>query len=189
MHAGRGVYLPVRTLGLKVFRGRTGRRAYSCRANQMATTASHSKSLGTTLETWLIDWYDSLRSVGDPEATWHDAETTAAWYPSGITPFCGICVIERGTPVEIKACAREGSNGPDRDSPGHWYIKKDAHDRLLEAAGSYLLAVHDGPDAVLARRVIPASLLDEFLKDRWYRSGRSEGVVCQLSWPRLIDSL
>lgn len=146
------------------------------------------ESLGKTLETWLIDWYDTLRPVSDKEAYWHDAETTAAWYSSGITPFCGIVVVERGLPVEIKTCARERSNGPNRDSPGHWFIKRDAHERLLDAGGSYLLAVHDGPDAVLARRVIPASLLDEFLKGRWFDNGR-EGSVAQLSWPRLIDSL
>jgi hypothetical protein len=61
---------------------------------------------------------------------------------------------------------------------------------LLEASGVYLLVVytpnrHDH----LARIVVPASILDEHLRGRWYdvAGNRSEEEVAQLAWPHVLD--
>jgi len=148
------------------------------------------KAVGTSVEADSIQT-EPLEAVPDRVATWYDARTTDVWTPSRELPFLGIAVIEPGTVVEIKAASAARSNGT-RDTPGHWYIKRDAHERLLADAGVYLLVVYDPRPStpVVARVVIPASLLDEHLSGRWYDvddPGRTESEVVQLSWTTLID--
>jgi len=148
------------------------------------------KAVGTSVEADRIQ-VEPLEFVPDSDAEWHDARTTNCWAPSQECPFLGIAVVESGTAVEIKAASVARSNGAC-DTPGHWYIKRDAHERLLAAAGVYLLAVYAPRPStpVLATAVIPATLLDEHLDGRWYEvdGDRSEDEVVQLSWPALIDA-
>lgn len=149
-----------------------------------------SKARGSSVEAAVIDASPALEPVGDSEATWYDAVTTATIDPDPDRPLLGTPLIETGTPVEIKGACVFRSNG-DRDSPGHWFVKRAAHEQLLEASGAYLLTVYaPRPETPILRSVgIPASLLDEHLADRWYEvsADRSESEVAQLSWPVVID--
>jgi len=148
------------------------------------------KAVGTSVESDQIQ-FEPLEAVHDSEATWCDARTVALWTPSSDRPFLGTCVVESGTSIEIKAASVSRSNGT-RQSAGHWYIKRAAHERLLADAGVYLLTVYAPRPStpILASVVIPASLLDEHLTDRWYDvdGSRSEERVAQLTWSALIDS-
>lgn len=148
------------------------------------------KRLGDDLEAALVAHHDPLRAVPDDVCEWHDAYVDGLWTPSGRLPYIGICVVEDSAPVEVKTAKRTTSNG-DRETPGRWYIKQDSHQRLLDADGVYLLAVYtdvDDGDAcrLVAQLVIPASLLDPHLEDRWYDSGRREGMVAKLGFPNVI---
>lgn len=154
------------------------------------TSLRSSKARGSSVESALIDPEPLLEPVPDTEATWHDARAVGRIDPDPERPLLGTPLIERDTPIEIKGACVARSNG-DRDSPGHWYIKRDAHDQLVDGRGAYLLAVYaPRPQTPILRSVlIPASLLDEHLRGRWYdvTSDRSETRVAQLSWPVVID--
>jgi len=150
-----------------------------------------SKRIGDSVEAAIINRDDGLESVGDSVATWYDARTVDCLDPSYERPFLGIPLVESGTEVEIKGACVVRSNG-SRQRPGHWYIKREAHERLLEAGSVYLLAVYapisDTP--ILRSAIIPASLLDEILRDRWYvdhSCDRPDRQVAQLTWSRVID--
>jgi hypothetical protein len=154
-------------------------------------SVASAKAAGSRVEADVIDRFDALRYVPESEATWHDAETVALLAPERADrlQFGGIVVVEPGTPIEVKGSQVETSNG-DHSTPGRWYVKKSAHQSLLEANGVYLLVVytphrHDH----LARIVVPASILDEHLRGRWYEvaGDRSEEVVAQLAWPHVLD--
>ena len=153
-------------------------------------TLGSSKQRGSSVESAVIDTEPALEYVGDSEATWHDARTVRCFGPQPDRPFLGIPVIEAGTAVEIKGACVVRSNG-DRETAGQWYVKRDAHERLLSAAGVYVLVVYaPRPETPILRAVvIPASLLDEHLAGRWYDvdADRSEDEVAQLSWPTIID--
>lgn len=149
------------------------------------------KLLGDGLEDELIARHDELVDVPDETCEWHDAYVDELWTPTGHLPFGGICLVEIDTPVEIKTAKVATSNGANPDTDGRWYIKRDAHQRLVETRGVYLLAVYaedeeDDQCVLLAQIVVPASLLDEHLKDRWYDSGRREGDVAKLAWTHVI---
>ncbi|WP_415381452.1 hypothetical protein [Halosimplex sp. TS25] len=149
-----------------------------------------SKKRGDSVESAVINADPGIEYVGDSEATWHDCRTIQCLSPCYERPFLGIPVIESGTPGEIKSACVVRSNG-DYDRSGAWYIKRQAHEKLLEAAGFYILVVYaPRPETPILRSVIiPASLLDEHLDGRWYDvdADRSENEVAQLTWTVLID--
>jgi len=149
-----------------------------------------SKQRGSSVESAVIDTEPALEFVGDSEASWHDARTVRCFGPRPDRPFLGIPVVEAGTAVEIKGACVVRSNG-DRDRAGQWYVKRAAHERLLDAGGMYVLAVYaPRPETPILRAVvIPASLLDEHLAGRWYDvdADRSENEVAQLTWSTIID--
>lgn len=155
------------------------------------STLQSSNGIGDSVEGALINPEPGLEPVPDSVASWCDARTVQCLDPSYERPFLGIALVESGTHVEIKGTAVPRSNGT-RQSAGHWYIKRAAHEELLEAGGVYLLAVYGLRDStpILRSVIIPASLLDEILAGRWYEvdiEGRSEKEVVQLSWTVLID--
>jgi len=157
----------------------------------MSSTLSSSKAIGDSVEAAIINRDDGLESVGDSVATWYDARTVDCLDPSYERPFLGIPLVETGTEVEIKGACVVRSNGT-RQRPGHWYIKRETHERLLEAAGVYLLAVYaPRPETPILRSVvIPASLLDEHLSESWYTDhscDRPDLEVAQFTWTRVID--
>ncbi|MFC3957150.1 hypothetical protein [Halovivax cerinus] len=148
------------------------------------------KASGDAIEASLIQEIDALGYVGDRTATWHDAVTTGLLEPSTTLPFYGIVVVETETPIEIKACQVRTSNG-SRSTRGRFYVKRQAHEQLLDAAGMYLLAVYVPRPGLpnLARAIVPATLVDELLRGRWYdvAADRSEQEVAQLAWSHVID--
>jgi len=156
----------------------------------VSSTLESSKKRGDSVESAVIDADPALEFVGDSVATWHDARTVECLDPSYQRPFLGVPLVESGTAVEIKGACVVRSNG-NYDRSGAWYIKREAHQRLLDADGVYLLAVYaPRPETPILRSVIiPASLLDEHLDDRWYDvdADRSEDEVAQLTWTVLID--
>ncbi|AXR82365.1 hypothetical protein [Natrarchaeobaculum sulfurireducens] len=148
------------------------------------------KASGDALEADVVQAVDALEYVGDRTATWHDAKTTALLEPSEWLPFYSIVVVEPDTPVEIKGCQIRTSNG-DRSTRGQFYVKRTAHERLLEAAGMYLFVVYVPRPGLpqLARALVPASIVDELLRGKWYDVGgsRSESEVAKLAWSHVID--
>ncbi|OAQ53310.1 hypothetical protein HTG_07470 [Natrinema mahii] len=148
------------------------------------------KASGDALEGEIVQAVDALEYVGDRTATWHDARTTAVLEPDRSLPFYGIVLVEPGVPVEIKGCQIETSNG-DRSTRGRFYVKRAAHDRLLEEGGMYLFVVYLPRPGLpqIARAIVPATLVDELLSGRWYEVGgeRSESEVAKLAWSHVID--
>lgn len=120
------------------------------------------KASGDAIEADVVQSIEPLRYVGDRTATWHDAETTGLLEPSTTLPFYGIGVVEPETPVEIKACQIETSNG-SRSTRGRFYVKRRAHEQLLDAAGMYLFAIYIPRPSLpnVARAIVPATLVDE----------------------------
>ena len=149
-----------------------------------------SKASGDFLEAEIVQVIDTLEYVGDRTATWHDARTTAVLEASRSLPFYGIVLVEPETPVEIKGCQIETSNG-SRSTRGRFYVKRGAHEQLLEASGMYLLVVYLPRPGLpqVARAIVPATLVDELLSGRWYDVGgsRSEQEVAKLAWSHVID--
>ena len=154
----------------------------------MSSNPLHPKRAGTSVEAAVIEREPALAPVDDREAEWHDAETTAVLEPRVERPLGGVCLVEPEMPVEIKGCVPEQSNGAD-STPGRWYIKQDAHDQLAAAHGFYYMVVYAPlPETpIVSGMVLPAATVGEFLSERWYDTGRSEGVVAKLSWPTLFD--
>ncbi|WP_247729480.1 hypothetical protein [Halovivax limisalsi] len=148
------------------------------------------KASGDAIEADVIQSIDALRYVGDGTATWHDAETTGLLEASTSLPFYGIVVVEPETPIEIKACQVRTSNG-SRSTRGRFYVKRRAHQQLVDAAGMYLFAIYVPRPGLpnQARALVPATLVDELLKERWYDvdGERSEQSVAKLAWSHVID--
>jgi len=155
------------------------------------------KAIGTDVETLVVDALAPLSHADDPDAH-HDAETTSLLDPTTVADavvpvtFAGIPLVESGTEVEIKACAKSHSNG-DRTTPGRWTFKgrdDGQHDELLRENAVYVLAVYEETDngarELVALAVIPASLLDEKIRESWYDIDRHEGTLARLSWHHII---
>ncbi|SDC05652.1 hypothetical protein [Natrinema hispanicum] len=155
-----------------------------------ASELESSKASGDALEAEIVQVIDALEYVSDRTATWHDARTTAVLEASRSLPFYGIVLVEPDVPVEIKGCQIETSNG-DRSTRGRFYVKRAAHDRLLEVGGVYLFVVYLPRPGLpqVARAIVPATLVDELLAGRWYEvsGSRSEQEVAQLAWSHVID--
>ena len=148
------------------------------------------KASGDFLEADVVQTVDALEYVGDRTATWHDARTTALLEPSRDLLFFGVCVVEPEVPVEIKGCQIETSNG-SRSTHGRYYVKREAHEQLLETAGMYLLVVYLPRPGLpqVARAIVPATIVDELLRGRWYDVGgdRSEEEVAKLAWSHVFN--
>ncbi|APW99953.1 hypothetical protein CHINAEXTREME_20235 [Halobiforma lacisalsi AJ5] len=148
------------------------------------------KASGDFLEGEIVQRIDALEYVDDRTADWHDAKTTAVLEPDRTLPFYGVVLLEPEIPVEIKGCQYQTSNG-EYPTHGRYYVKRRAHDRLLEAGGMYLFVVYvPRPELPqLARAVVPATIVDELLAGRWYNVGgsRSENEVAKLSWSNVIE--
>jgi hypothetical protein len=142
-----------------------------------------SKRGGANAAAAVIQTLPELRHVPDSEAESWDAETTTLLEPSADLPFAGICLLERGTIVEIKSAMVVYG---ERQRRGRFLIRRGQHQRLLELAGSYLFAVCEPtPDRdVLAMKVVPASLVDEFGFSWIDREQRSS--YAQFAWTRVF---
>ncbi|APW99120.1 hypothetical protein CHINAEXTREME_15655 [Halobiforma lacisalsi AJ5] len=94
------------------------------------------KASGDFLEGEIVQRIDALEFVDDPTADWHDAKTTTVLESEQSLPFYGVVVLEPEIPIEIKGCQYETSNGA-YPTHGRYYVKRRAHDRLLEVGGMY----------------------------------------------------
>ena len=150
--------------------------------------ATHPKRLGCSVEAAVIDADDDLEYVPDREAEWFDARTTAPITPEPTRPLGSVCVVPAETPVEIKGCIPEQSNG-SRTTPGRWYIKRGSHEQLLQMRGHYYLVVYaPTPDTpILSETIVPAAAVGDLLNGSWYDNGR-EGQVAKLTWKKVIDT-
>lgn len=148
------------------------------------------KRIGDEIEQITIDSHD-LERVDDASAEWHDARATALLDSSSDLLFASTPLVATGTPIEIKGAIHQASNGGNSTTPGRIYVKKRAHEQLLDAGGMYLVVVYEDVGHVepIVEAVVPASIVDEFLRGRWYDvgGGRSEDTVAKLGWPHLID--
>lgn len=93
-------------------------------------------------------------------------------------------VANDGTPVEVKACKRRISNGSG-ETAGRWYLRRRAHEALLEEGGDYLLVVYDEADGsleVLDEQLVPADVVDAIVSaGSWSRvRSRGEETVAKL---------
>ncbi|SDJ52393.1 hypothetical protein SAMN05216226_104223 [Halovenus aranensis] len=147
----------------------------------------HPKRTGQSVEAAVINAEPALDSVSDRENHAWDALTTAAMSPTLDRPFGGICVVESNTPVEIKGCIPETSNGSGT-VPGRWYIKRESHDQLATEGGVYWLTVYaPRPETpILSQLVVPAATVGDFLDGSWYDNGRR--TVAKLTWTRVLNS-
>lgn len=146
----------------------------------------HPKNAGSSVEAVVVQREPALEWVGDSEARWHDARTTKLMTPTNERPFGGVCVVERDTPVEIKAVVPEQSS--EAPQKGRWYINRETHERLQRAGGVYYLTVYAPKPAtpLLAARVVPAATVGDVMAGHWYDSGRDRQVG-QLTWTKIID--
>lgn len=161
----------------------------------MSTTTgakAAAKLVGEDVEDLVLQDVDALHPTDDPDAH-HDAVVDGLLTPTDRLPFGSICLLEDGTPVEIKACKQSTSNGVG-DVPGRWFFKgrdDGQHAHLLEQAGAYLLVVYSDVDdddrELVELLVLPATIVDELLADAWYDSGRREGAVAKLHWTNILD--
>ncbi|MFC3478727.1 hypothetical protein [Halobacterium litoreum] len=148
--------------------------------------ARTSKAAGEAIEAEVIQQVPALRHVGDNTAEWHDARVDGLLEPSDRLPFVGVVVLERDTPVEIKAAQRRLNSG-DR---GRYFIRQRQHERLVREGASYLFAVYQPrTEHVLAMLVVPASVVDGLLPDGWTSvdGDRAEAGYRQLAWSNLFD--
>jgi len=147
----------------------------------------HPKRAGSSVEAVVINREPHLTSVGDSEAEWHDARSTGQLSSSAERPLDGWCVVPSDAPVEIKSVVPQHANGGSETVPGRWYIKRQAHEQLLQADGVYYLVIYAPvPETPpVATQITPAARLDHLLEDRWYQCrGRD---VARLRWNEVID--
>ena len=157
-----------------------------------------SKQIGERLEEIVVDAAHELQAATVPDSFdgadgdyWYDAEPEVALFASEQVPMVGICVIEPGQPVEIKAANATISSGT-RTCAGRFYLTKSQHERLVEANGVYLFAIYaetDNDPELLGLLAVPAVIVEDELRDTWYEVEHRSDYY-QLSASRLpIDGL
>ncbi|QCC46594.1 hypothetical protein [Halobellus limi] len=156
------------------------------------------KEIGRDVEGRVVDALGLIRAADDPNA-FYDAVTTGVIAPE--TVDCevpvqfGVPLIQTGIEIETKGTRRRISNGEERSTFGRWVFKgrdHGQHAKLLDANAYYALTAYDVVDnarVLLAIAIIPASLVDEHLRDRWYSIDRAEGTIARLSWKHIFDDL
>jgi hypothetical protein len=125
---------------------------------------ARSKRLGERVEATVIQRVDGLRAAPERDSR-HDAVAEQCLAPTERLPFAGICLVERGTPVEIKSVAAVQG---EREATGRFYLREGQHAALLADAGVYIfvVAVPVPNRDPLAMKLVPASLVDE-LRGSW----------------------
>jgi len=160
-------------------------------------TKARSKVLGESVEDLVFDAVDELQPAEVPmdwdgavDDYWHDATPSVALFASRSVPMIGICVIEPGTPVEIKGARATISDGT-RSRNGRFHIRRDQHERLVARDGVYLFALYRAADdELLGLLATLAVIVEEELRDSWYSAGTGREEYYQLSASRLpIDGL
>jgi len=106
-----------------------------------------------------------------------------------------------GTPIQIKACRREHSNGATETVPGRWDAWSDGLLHLLADDGEYILVVYDGSfdaqdltpedvdDYLLASARLDAVTFGELVDGAaWHDHNRpSKGQRARVFWTAVFD--
>jgi hypothetical protein len=140
------------------------------------------KRAGEDAEVAVATAVPELGLVPDDVAIEYDAVATGAVFPSADLPMVGLCVVERGTPVEIKSCHRRYS----ARQRGRFYLRPAQHEALIETAGVYCFAVRDDVDDLLAMKVVPAVAIEDVIPS-WIDGGDGRSAYAQVAWSRLFD--
>jgi len=108
-----------------------------------------------------------------------------------------------GTPIQIKGCRREHSNGGDETVPGRWDVWSETLLHLLADDGMYLLVVYNDDieplsvapdnfeDYVLAWRFVSAVDFGALISpDSWHDGGREiKGDRARVFWTDVFDGV
>ncbi|QGX96700.1 hypothetical protein EI982_14700 [Haloplanus rallus] len=142
---------------------------------------AENRAAGEATERHVAAAIPELGLVPDDVVEWYDAVATTAIFPSTTLPMVGLCVIDRGVPVEIKSAQRRLS----AQRRGRFYVRPEQHDRLIEAGGVYVFAVVDEDRRPLALKVVPATTF-EVLIPAWLDGGEGRSDYAQLAWSKLF---
>lgn len=144
------------------------------------------KRAGQLVETTVGHRVPELGLVPDDVVEHYDAIATTLVEPRPDLPFAGICLLERGTVVEIKSVMVSYADG----ARGRFYFRPSQHNALVDDAGVYLFVVCEpSPDReILAMKVVPATVVDELLgEDPWLDGGAGRSDYAQLAWSNVFD--
>ena len=148
-----------------------------------ATGPVSSKRAGENAEAAVLEAVDGLAYVPDTETEHVDARAETLVVPSRSLPFVGICLLEVGSLVEIKSAIPRLASG----RRGRFYLRREQHELLCDAGGSYLFAVCEprpGREPV-AMKVVPATVVDDAITA--WRSGGDDRPECsQVAWSRIF---
>ncbi len=149
-----------------------------------ADTRARNKIAGERAEQNVAEAVSPLELVPDDVAADIDAVATATIDPSEQLPMVGLCLLERGTLVEIKSVIVRYDGG----SRGRFYFRPEQHSVLLEEGGVYLFAVceADPEREILGLKVVPASVVDDALLS-WIDGGEGRSRFAQLAWSRIFS--
>ena len=148
-------------------------------------TKISSKHAGSNAAHSVLEAVPELEHVPNSEAVHFDARTTTLLTPSEDVGFVGICLLEKGAPVEIKSVMAVYG---ESQTPGRFYLRRGQHEKLLEDNASYLFAVCEPyPErAVISMKVIPASLVDELIHSWIEPDNRAD--YAQLTWTNIFNT-
>jgi len=152
---------------------------------------ARAKQLGEQVEAVVIDAIDGLEPAADRD-DWYDAVVEVVVGPrtAPAVRFYGICLLEPGVCVEIKATQRRLSNGARPNGrPGLWSFREDQHQQLLDASAAYCLVLYDDDqdEPVLEMiAIVPASIVDTLLGDYWHDVAGRDHQRAQLAWPHVL---
>lgn len=157
-------------------------------SSQSSLYSTSSVRAGSNAEAAVLQLVPELRYVPGDEPTIPDAVVSTVLSPSRDLPFVGVCVLEKGTPVEIKSASAVVTESQRR---GRFQLRKRQHEALLESAGSYLFAVCEPrPERpIIAMKVVPATIVDDVVSS-WITvedDSRSEVAYAQRAWTAIFD--
>lgn len=147
------------------------------------------KLVGDAHETQTCNDLDALEPVDDQDADWHDAQLVAPLTAADDLRLFGQAAIPAGRPVEIKSCQQWISDGADGRRRGRWYIKRNAHQQLVDHHGVYLFVVYHGDTGqVLSRIAAPSYKIGTRTREWSDVSGEwGDAEVSKLTWTALLD--
>jgi hypothetical protein len=149
------------------------------------TDKAQSRKAGEDVEAAVLQVVDELQYVPDRDNQHADATVTRVLDARHDVVDCvGMCLLERGTSVEIKSTMLELGSG----RRGRFQIRKNQHDWLLANAGVYLFALcrPSYDRELVALRVVPATLVDE-LDWSWRDAspGSTRETYAQIAWSQI----
>jgi len=149
----------------------------------VSSQAAPQKRAGERVEGAVIDRVTGLGNVPDAVAQHYDAVAVDFVTPAHDLPFVGVCLLERGTRVEIKSTIARLASG----ARGRFYFRPRQHDALLAVDGVYALAVCEPKPTrrILALKIVPAVVLDDALPN-WFAGGDGRSDYAQLAWSNIF---